>query len=251
MSGWDDGKIRAFYPETGRIKFVIPDAHTERVSSWKDYISCDWLQYLSQIHCQYCYRLFYRLFCTFSWCLIITSSFVSLCTVFIHFLGNWSTNFLTHTLNSQVTFILTTPTYLFTFFVSPFCAFAHFFFYSPTHSITPSLTHWLIDSLTHSLTPSLTDSLTHSHTHSLTHTHPLPHWLTHPPTHSLTDSLTHWLTHPPTPSLTHSPTHSLTDSLTDSHTHSPIHSLTHTPPYSFTHFHFFFIPTGYCSCNCG
>ena len=32
VSGWDDGKIRAFYPETGRIKFVVPDAHTEKVS---------------------------------------------------------------------------------------------------------------------------------------------------------------------------------------------------------------------------
>ena len=34
VSGWDDGKIRAFYPETGRIKFVVPDAHTEKVSEW-------------------------------------------------------------------------------------------------------------------------------------------------------------------------------------------------------------------------
>jgi WD40 repeat protein len=33
ISGWDDGKIRAFYPETGRIKFVIPDAHTEKVTA--------------------------------------------------------------------------------------------------------------------------------------------------------------------------------------------------------------------------
>ena len=36
VSGWDDGKIRAFYPETGRIKFVIPDAHTERVRGWEN-----------------------------------------------------------------------------------------------------------------------------------------------------------------------------------------------------------------------
>ncbi len=28
ISGWSDGKIRAFYPETGKIRFVIPDAHT-------------------------------------------------------------------------------------------------------------------------------------------------------------------------------------------------------------------------------
>lgn len=33
LSGWDDGKIRAFYPESGRMKFVIPDAHTERVTA--------------------------------------------------------------------------------------------------------------------------------------------------------------------------------------------------------------------------
>jgi len=29
LSGWNDGKIRAFYPETGSLKFVIQDAHTE------------------------------------------------------------------------------------------------------------------------------------------------------------------------------------------------------------------------------
>jgi len=33
ISGWDDGKIRAFFPETGRIRFVIPDAHSERVTA--------------------------------------------------------------------------------------------------------------------------------------------------------------------------------------------------------------------------
>lgn len=33
ISGWDDGKIRAFYPETGRIKFVIPEAHSEKVTA--------------------------------------------------------------------------------------------------------------------------------------------------------------------------------------------------------------------------
>ena len=32
ISGWDDGKIRAFYPESGRIKFCIPDAH-EKVTA--------------------------------------------------------------------------------------------------------------------------------------------------------------------------------------------------------------------------
>ena len=33
VSGWDDGKIRAFFPESGRMKFVIPDAHTEKVTA--------------------------------------------------------------------------------------------------------------------------------------------------------------------------------------------------------------------------
>lgn len=31
LSGWGDGKIRAFYPESGRLKFVISDAHSENV----------------------------------------------------------------------------------------------------------------------------------------------------------------------------------------------------------------------------
>lgn len=33
VSGWDDGKVRAFYPESGRLKFVIADAHAERVTA--------------------------------------------------------------------------------------------------------------------------------------------------------------------------------------------------------------------------
>lgn len=33
ISGWDDGKIRAFFPESGRMRFVIPDAHTEKVTA--------------------------------------------------------------------------------------------------------------------------------------------------------------------------------------------------------------------------
>lgn len=33
VSGWDDGKVRAFYPETGRMKFVITDAHSDKVTS--------------------------------------------------------------------------------------------------------------------------------------------------------------------------------------------------------------------------
>ncbi len=33
VSGWDDGKVRAFYPESGKLKFVIQDAHTESVTA--------------------------------------------------------------------------------------------------------------------------------------------------------------------------------------------------------------------------
>lgn len=33
VTGWSDGKIRSFFPETGRIKFVIPDAHSEKVTA--------------------------------------------------------------------------------------------------------------------------------------------------------------------------------------------------------------------------
>jgi len=33
LSGWDDGKIRSFFPESGKIKFVIPDAHTDKVTA--------------------------------------------------------------------------------------------------------------------------------------------------------------------------------------------------------------------------
>lgn len=33
VSGWNDGKIRAFYPETGRMRFVIADAHSEKVTA--------------------------------------------------------------------------------------------------------------------------------------------------------------------------------------------------------------------------
>ena len=29
VSGWSDGKIRAFYPESGKLKFVISDAHAD------------------------------------------------------------------------------------------------------------------------------------------------------------------------------------------------------------------------------
>lgn len=33
LSGWNDGKIRAFKPESGKLKFVIPDAHTDTVTA--------------------------------------------------------------------------------------------------------------------------------------------------------------------------------------------------------------------------
>jgi WD40 repeat protein len=33
LSGWDDGKIRAFYPESGRMKFVISNVHTDKVTA--------------------------------------------------------------------------------------------------------------------------------------------------------------------------------------------------------------------------
>jgi WD40 repeat protein len=33
ISGWNDGKVRAFYPESGRMKFVISDAHSEKVTA--------------------------------------------------------------------------------------------------------------------------------------------------------------------------------------------------------------------------
>jgi WD40 repeat protein len=33
VSGWSDGKIRSFYPQSGKIQFVIPDAHTEQVTA--------------------------------------------------------------------------------------------------------------------------------------------------------------------------------------------------------------------------
>lgn len=33
ISGWDDGKVRAFFPESGKLKFVIQDAHNEGVTA--------------------------------------------------------------------------------------------------------------------------------------------------------------------------------------------------------------------------
>jgi len=33
ISGWEDGKIRSFFPETGRMKFVIPEAHSDKVTA--------------------------------------------------------------------------------------------------------------------------------------------------------------------------------------------------------------------------
>lgn len=33
ISGWDDGKIRAFFPESGKLKYIIHDAHQESVTA--------------------------------------------------------------------------------------------------------------------------------------------------------------------------------------------------------------------------
>ena len=33
VSGWSDGKIRAFLPESGKLRFLIPDAHSENVTA--------------------------------------------------------------------------------------------------------------------------------------------------------------------------------------------------------------------------
>jgi cilia- and flagella-associated protein 52 len=33
VSGWDDGKVRAFLPESGKLKFVIQDAHNDGVTA--------------------------------------------------------------------------------------------------------------------------------------------------------------------------------------------------------------------------
>lgn len=33
VSGWEDGKIRAFYPESGRMRFVITEAHSDKVTA--------------------------------------------------------------------------------------------------------------------------------------------------------------------------------------------------------------------------
>ena len=33
ISAWSDGKIRAFYPESGKLKFMVPDAHTDEVTA--------------------------------------------------------------------------------------------------------------------------------------------------------------------------------------------------------------------------
>ena len=33
LSGWNDGKIRAFYPQSGKLMYVINDAHLHGVTS--------------------------------------------------------------------------------------------------------------------------------------------------------------------------------------------------------------------------
>lgn len=46
VSAWSDGKIRAFYPESGKSLFVIPDAHSDAVTALstcnEDDLSSDW-----------------------------------------------------------------------------------------------------------------------------------------------------------------------------------------------------------------
>lgn len=41
LSGWSDGKIRAFYPESGSVKFVIHDAHMDGVTAVNATNACD------------------------------------------------------------------------------------------------------------------------------------------------------------------------------------------------------------------
>lgn len=33
ISGWEDGKIRAFYPQSGKLMYIINDAHMNGVTS--------------------------------------------------------------------------------------------------------------------------------------------------------------------------------------------------------------------------
>lgn len=47
VSGWSDGKIRAFLPESGKLSFLIPDAHSDGVTSLSicdssDRQDCEW-----------------------------------------------------------------------------------------------------------------------------------------------------------------------------------------------------------------
>jgi WD40 repeat protein len=61
VSGWDDGKIRAFYPESGKLMFVINDAHQRGVTSIA--ITSDCKRIISggaegQVHTPYCLNQF-------------------------------------------------------------------------------------------------------------------------------------------------------------------------------------------------
>jgi WD40 repeat protein len=40
LSGWDDGKIRAFYPQSGKLMFVINDAHIHGVTALTSTSDC-------------------------------------------------------------------------------------------------------------------------------------------------------------------------------------------------------------------
>lgn len=46
VSAWSDGKIRSFFPESGKVRFVIPDAHPDSVTALttcnEDDMSSDW-----------------------------------------------------------------------------------------------------------------------------------------------------------------------------------------------------------------
>ena len=40
LAGWDDGRIRVFYPESGKPKYTIEDAHKLGVTALASYSDC-------------------------------------------------------------------------------------------------------------------------------------------------------------------------------------------------------------------
>ncbi len=40
FAGWNDGKIRAYYPESGKEKFIIEEAHAKGVTALASYSDC-------------------------------------------------------------------------------------------------------------------------------------------------------------------------------------------------------------------